>query len=193
LKRSRIDAIFGEVIAGDLAQALAWAKSPHDRYRLIMDGLQKALTGLTANYTADFLIRDQHRNASHFLVLVSKSPKAFELAKKIFSKASTDPARVKEFVFDPIDHVRPQGLLIDESLEDVKQILMTTFAGQKLTFRQLYVSLGKSSNFTDSDYRAAVNELETENKIFVDPPSDRRRSGNRITCGPDVQITFPGQ
>jgi hypothetical protein len=174
-----------------LAKKLETTNGTNERHEGILLQLEESLKSGTANYVSYFKIRDEHDNVSHCLVSVSKNPKAFEIMKKIYSGESSGQT-AGLFEYKPSELTQP-GFLFDNGLHELKEGLMSRFAGERHRFKLLFEKDHIRTNYTQANYRDAIAELEDEDKIFVVPSMRQRARGGIITCGPDTIITFPEQ
>ena len=164
--------------------------SPSAREQVILTAVKSAIIEVGAIPLVFRFWSDRGRR-SHHLVYASKNQKAAGMMKSILRSASSD---VTEGVGSS-EH-NPRAKEIEPSLfgglYELESRLLSIFAGQVLTFAQL-VQEEAQTQFTENNYRDAILKLESEGRIIVDPPAEKRRlqaGGKKRTLPQNVSIRF---
>jgi hypothetical protein len=127
-------------------------------------------------------------------VFASKNPAALGMMKRIMAKSSSDEVDgVASFDFDPRDKgSEPSNLSFFDGLYEVKERLLRTFKGS-LTFGEIIEAEQTLTQYTDTNYRDALLELESDGSVEMDPPAVQRRfqpGGVKRTLPRGVKIKF---
>lgn len=75
-----------------------------------------------------------------------------------------------------------------EPIKDLERELLKQYAGKSLSFKQLFENDHLDKPFTEKNYKQVLIQMEAENKIKTNPPSEKRKKN---TMGENVVITFP--
>jgi hypothetical protein len=71
-------------------------------------------------------------------------------------------------------------------------MLIDIFAGKTMTMREVYDQHHVGKPYISKNYKAALANLESQGKIVVDPPVNKRRKvKGEITFGDSVKVIFP--
>ena len=182
-------ALFGESRADELRPKLSSLTSGQ-RELTIVGELCQALRDLGPEYVLPFRFRnDQGSRTSHHLIFVSKDFKGYEIMKEIMAKESSNTDQgVATFEYNPVDArmAGQQQLLfgLSRPLDDLGDMLIMEFAGQKLTMLQIYEQHNVNRPFTKKNYKKILIQLEELEKITA----STHRKG---TFGDSVLVTFP--
>ncbi|HAX99435.1 MAG TPA: hypothetical protein DCY12_11250 [Candidatus Atribacteria bacterium] len=190
--KEHMDALFGEEKAEILRDQLT-KQNPNEREFLIVEELCQSLKSYGSRYTLPFTFKDKKGNrTSHHLIFVSKNILGYEIMKEIMAKESSGGEQgVPSFAYNPADFLPKQSLLFQLSrpLDDLQDILLQKFAGQKLSMIEIYQSHHVDTPYIKSNYKEALKTLEENKKITaVKPKGKNRRKG---TFADDVLVTFP--
>ena len=108
-------------------------------------------------------------------------------------ESSTTAQGVPSFEYNPAA-TREHPLLFELSrpLDDLAEMLLTDFAGRRITMKQIYDQHNIGKSYIPSNYKDVLARLEAESKIQADPPADERpkRSG-KVTFADKISVTFP--
>ena len=109
--------------------------------------------------------------------------------KEIMAKESSSKEQgVSSFEYNPADErqIGRQALLFQLSrpLDDLEDMLLADFAGQKLTMRQIYEKHSIDRPYIGKHYKEILSRLEEAGKVVA---SKHRRN----SFGPNVVVTFP--
>jgi len=189
LVKKHIDALFGEKRAANL-RAKVSTLTVSEREEEILTTLSGTLKELGGEYILPFRFRGGVGNRiSHHLVFVTKHQKGYDIMKNIMAKASSSHYQeVPSFEYSPQETVQPYLLPPYLPLDNLKNELTKTFAGQSLSVLELYDKHNVGTHFIKKNYKRALRELEENDKVVMNPPADERRTG---TLGDNVIVTFP--
>jgi three-Cys-motif partner protein len=194
--KPHVDALFGVERAEDLRRRIGYCRTPTQRRDLIVETLKEALKSVHGKYSKEFLFRTDNGHPSHFIIMTSKSVKAYDIMKTIMANESTGLySEVPNFGHDPLDEYQKNAPSLfgdlDFKIEDLKERILSEFKGQSVTFGTLFIRHNVGTNFIRKNYSNAILELEEQKKIEVFPPATERKRGSRVTCSDDVLIVFP--
>ncbi len=169
------------------------ALSPPAREKKVLSAIEEALRQAGA-LPLSFAFRTREGGAtSHHLVFASKNKKGVGIMKRLMNQASSQIVDgVGSWDFNPRDNEEPR--LPFSRLEEIRQRVLSVFAGRMLTFEQIIAEETPSTRYTDSNYRDALLELEEETRIITDPPAEQRpmqSGGQKRTLSGKTRITFP--
>ena len=195
---SHMDTLFEKDRADQLRLVLK-DMSPDDREVTILDAISDALKEMGGEYVLPYRFRGGQRNRiSHHLIFVSKSPKGYDIMKGIMAKASTSEQQgVPSFEYNPLDRftaANKQPYLLQPlgPLDALENDLLEQYAGTEKTFIELFSGHNVGTPYIQANYRKALSNLESRNKIVASPPSEKRRKRlGEPTFGPNVVIRFP--
>jgi len=167
--------------------------SPLDRETRVLAAIEEALREAGA-FPLVFPFRGEGGGTSHHLVFASKNQAALAMMKRIMAKASSDEVEgVASFDFDPRDRgSEPSNLSFFTGLYEVKERLLQIFKGS-LTFGEIIDAEEPLTQYTDTNYRDALLELESDGSVEMDPTAEQRRlqpGGVKRTLPRGTRITF---
>lgn len=167
--------------------------SPSEREKRVLAAVEEALRDAGA-FPLAFPFRGEGGGTSHHLVFASKNQAALGMMKRIMAKASSDEVEgVASFDFDPRDRAsEPSNLSFFDGLYLVKERLLHTFK-ESSTFGEIIDSEEPLTQYTDTNYRDALLELESDGSVEMDPPAERRRfqpGGVKRTLPRGTKIEF---
>jgi hypothetical protein len=119
------------------------------------------------------------------------------MMKRIMAKASSDEVQgVASFDFDPRDKAsEPSNLSFFGGLYEVKERLLHTYKGS-ITFGDIIDTEETLTQYTDTNYRDALLELEADGSVEMDPslratsvPAWRRKADASTTDQDHVSLT----
>lgn len=180
-------ALFGEARARNLAERLE-PMSPPEREATIVNELALALKQAGARYVLPFCFKSETgKRTTHHLVLVTKGFKGYDVMKGIMARASSPAERgVPSFVYCPaVDRQQTFLFELNRPLDDLRAMLLTTFAGQTLTMRKIYEQHSVDRPYLAKHYRDVLAVLEREQVIAT-----QGRKSNR-GFSDDLLVTFP--
>lgn len=187
-----INAIFGEVRANSL-RALLPGKSPGEREAIILSELLAALKEVGGEFAHPIRFPNpKAKRTSHYLVFITKHPLGYGIMKDITAKycrASSQGIPSFEFKPERIGDQEELDFHDKYSLEQLKNLLLNDFAGQRIRMIDIYNHHRKG--YLKRNYKAALIELEIEDKISAEPPLKKRpiRKG-KPTFRDTVMVTF---
>jgi len=191
--REHMDALFGKERAEDLRTDLA-GTNPSERETLIVENLSKSLKEMGAAYVLPFTFKNNRgTRTSHHLVFATKHFKGYEIMKGIMAKESSEHHQgVPSFEYSPASERFPILHGLSRPVDELKGMLLKDFAGETLTMQEVYMRHCVDTPYISSNYKRALADLETENKVRVEPPAtDRPKKKGVVTFADHVRVTFP--
>ncbi|HUU39625.1 MAG TPA: three-Cys-motif partner protein TcmP, partial [Desulfatiglandales bacterium] len=190
--QEHMQALFGRERAMALKDELN-GKTPIQRELLIVEELCQALKAYGSRYVLPFRFKnDRGKRTSHHLIFVSKHLRGYGIMKDIMAAESTSNTQgVPSFEYNPADFLPQQTLLFQLSrpLEDLKEELLDTFRGQKLTKQEIYEKHNVDKPYINKNYKNALLELYENGTIKATSPSGKPpRKGS---FGDKIIVTFP--
>lgn len=185
-----MNALFGKERADQLRQKLE-PLSPYERELVIVEELAQALKAMGGKYVLPFRFKNARgQRTSHHLIFVSKNFKGYEVMKSVMAKhSSIEEQGVPSFEYDPASIHQPLLFAFrPRPIDDLKESLLVYFAGQELSFRQVYERHSVDTPFLEKNYRDALRQLENEGRITAVSSNPKRRAG---TFAEHVRIKFP--
>ena len=165
-------------------------RSPWEREKVILAAVKTSITEAGA-IPLDFGFSSDSGRRSHYLVYASKNQNAAGMMKVILRSASSV---VTEGVGSGEHNPRAASLgpSLFEGLYEVETRLLSVFSGRVVTFGLLLQEEARTQ-YTESNYRDAVLNLERDGRITVDPPLEKRRlqaGGEKRTLPKKASISF---
>lgn len=185
--------LFGKNKAENL-RAKINALSPNKREELVLNEICEALRDAKGKYPCYFRFPNkQGTRTSHYLVYVTKDPKGYEIMKGIMAKASSASTQgVPSFSYTSSEKELQMELGLDRPLDELQYMLLNDFAGKTFTMKEIFLKHSIGKNYTMSNYKEALKNLESANQITTAPPANIRRSPKgEITFADHVKVTFP--
>ena len=193
--KEHMDALFGDERAKKLRQKLD-SFNPEERELLILEELSSALIEMGGVYTLPFVFKNEKgTRTSHHLIFVSKAFKGYEIMKEIMAnESSLSEQGVASFGYNPADIKTPLLFELSRPIDDLKDTLMSEFAGKEMTMNEIYLSHSVNKPYIARNYKTVLKRLEEEEKIEVIPPAAKRKKiKGEISFGPNVKVKFPKQ
>jgi three-Cys-motif partner protein len=189
--RDHMDALFGKQRADTLRQKLE-QMTPSEREMEIVEQLTQALksSGSGMRYVLPFCFKNEKGSrTSHHLIFVTKHFRGYEIMKEIMAQRSTSSCQgVPSFEYCQADISQPMLFELSRPLDDLEQMLLIKYAGQKTNMQWIYEEHSVGRPFLEKNYRDALKNLENQGLIITYPPKSQRRPG---TFSDRVQIIFP--
>ena len=195
--KEHIDALFGENRANQL-RALSPDMDSDERESTIVEAIRQALKEKGGKYVLPFCFKTPDGNrSSHYLIFVSKHFLGYHIMKGIMAEeSSTATQGVPSFEHNP----KPprQLLLFETPLNDLVNMLLTDFAGRRMTMKQIYEQHNVDTPYIESNYKDVLAKLEAEGEIQTNRPVNKRpkrkdkvTGKKKVTFGDKVIVTFP--
>jgi three-Cys-motif partner protein len=155
-------------------------RSPAEREEVILAAVKASITEAGA-IPLDFGFSSDSGRRSHYLVYASKDQSAAHMMKIILRSASSV---VTEGVGSGEHNPRAaaQGPSLFGGLYEVETRLLSVFAGRMITFGSLLQEEAQT-NYTESNYRDAVLNLERDGRVTLDPPDVGSACGKKAVAG----------
>ena len=165
-------------------------RSASDREDIILTAVKSSITE-AGGIPLAFGFKSDSGRRSHYLVYASKNRKAAEMMKSILRSASSEVTEgVGSGEHDPRANEAARSLF--SGLYEVEDRLLSIFAGREVTFGALLEEEART-RYPESNYRDAILKLESDGRVFVDPPAENRRlqtGGQKRTLPKTVLIRF---
>lgn len=184
-----MNALFTEERANHLRATLT-GKSPALREAAILEALVEEIRSLGGKYVLPFTFsRESSSRTSHKLIFVSKHFRGYDIMKGVMAKeSSTLEQGVASFRYSPADETMPYLFPLTRPLDELREQLLRTYAGQTWTRDGLYEDHSVNTPYVKSNYNELLQKLEGEGVISVSSEKANRRKG---TYADHVKITFP--
>lgn len=188
--RPHMDALFGPQ-AADALRARIEKLPPEDREVAIVEELGKALNPTGNRRVLPFRFRSANGGrTSHHLIFVSKSFLGYHIMKGVMAKESSLREQgVASFEYNPADARFPMLFELNRPLKDLEGMLLAEFSGRTVSFKDLYECHSVGRRFTDSNYKAALKDMESRGLINAAKPGGKKRIKGKFPN--DVLVTFP--
>ncbi|QKZ14332.1 three-Cys-motif partner protein TcmP [Spirosoma sp. KUDC1026] len=172
LFESNMNRLFGEAQVKTVKEELETAK-PAQRSEIIVRHLEESFEALGSKFVTAFkIVQNDQDQISHYIVGLTKHEKGFELFKKIMKKHTKDAERAQSrFGLDLFSQQRSQqqdlfATPID-AVNELSNMLKRKFAGQTITFAEIYRIHHPTAEFTETEYKEAVRRLLTRRDAFI--------------------------
>lgn len=189
--QKHIDDLFGEERAKRLRKEVI-ELSPIDREGRIIYEHKEALKEALGKFVLPFCFKTvDGSRTSHYVIFVSKDFKGYEIMKEIMAKESSFSEQgAPSFEYNPIETYTPR--LFYRPLDMLEESLLKTFAGERLTIRNIFERHSVGQPYIMKNYKEVLRNMETSHKIQADPPADKRRKRKgKLTMADTVEIIFP--
>lgn len=190
--REHMDSLFGKERADELRKRLTPLR-PHERELAIVEELAQALKEI-GKFVLPFCFKnDSGTRTSHHLIFVTKEFRGYDIMKGIMGgESSTTYQGVPSFVHNPAERRYQMRFELSRPLDDLQDMLMSQFAGRRLTMGQVYMEHSVGRLYIKKNYKDALRCLEAKRKIVTHPPASERRPSQGEVSFPDhVEIIFP--
>jgi len=191
--RKHLDALFGPERAKSLRATLR-TSNPGQREKLVVEEFQSALKSIGAKFILPFRFkRSDGSRTMYYLYFATKVFKGFEIMKTTMAPMSSVTYQgVPSFELNPREAAQGRLLELLQPLNDLEEMLLKDFAGQTLTFRQIYERHSGDKPFGERNYKDVLLQLEARGEILVYPPvASRPKRLGAPTFGDNVRVTFP--
>ena len=191
--REHMNVLFGKERADRIREKIAGLK-PEEREALIIEELSQALRDMGATYVLPFCFKnEQGTRTTHHLIFATKNFKGYEIMKEIMARESTEQEQgVPSFEYSPASKNFPLLFDLARPLDDLEEILLKDFGGQRLTMEAVYMRNSVGKRYVRANYKKALTNLEATGKIKTNPPADKRpKRHGQVTFADSVVITFP--
>lgn len=187
-----MNVLFGNARAHRLRARLE-KLSPGEREALIVEELSEALKDMGATYVLPFTFRNETgTRTTHHLIFASKDFTGYAIMKEIMARESSERTQgVPSFEYSPASEKFPLLFELTRPLDDLQQMLLDTFAGQRLTMQDIYMRHNVGTPYVKANYKHALSQLERAGKIIAQPPADKRpKKKGETTFADHVLVTF---
>jgi three-Cys-motif partner protein len=194
---THMNALFGKERADQVREELRKIpkkNASQKRESIIVEAIYEALKDLSGEFVHSFRFKHEVDNrTSHHLIFVSKNVKGYEIMKDIMAKESSSHIQgVPSYEYNPAS--LQQLEFLERPLDKLEAILLDSFEGKTLTMKEVYDQHHVGKPYISKNYKAALNNLEAQNKITAEPPANKRQKRNgEITFGASVKVIFPAK
>ena len=188
--KEHINALFGQVRADQLRELLK-TLTPQERELTVVEYICEALKEMGGKYVLPFRFRHEMGNrTSHHLIFVSKHLKGYEIIKEIMAKESSEQTQgVPSFEYNPATLQQPLLFELTRPLDQLESMLLDNFSGKTMTMAEIYDQHHVGKLYIKKNYKDALRNLESQGKITVHSPEDKKR--RKGTFADDLKVTFP--
>lgn len=189
--KHHIDALFGEE-RGKRVRSMIDGLTPDDRELMLVEQVCEALEELGGKYVLPFRFRNEKgTRTKHHLIFVSKNQVGYTIMKDVMAReSSSEEQGVATFEYNPADEKFPRLFDLNQPLDELGEMLLTTFAGRSITMADIFIehNYGYPYRYIKKNYKQVLIQLEESGKIVGTPPISKRR---KQTCGENTVLTFP--
>ena len=193
--KEHMNALFGQARADQVRETLK-TLSPQERELSVVESICEALKEMGGQYVLPFRFRHEIGNrTSHHLIFVSKHVQGYEIMKEIMAKESSEQMQgVPSFEYNPATLQQPLLFELTRPLDELESILLDKFSGRSMTMKEVYDQHHVGKSYISKNYKTALGNLEAQNKIFADPPANKRRKmRGEVTFADSVKVVFPAK
>ena len=193
--KEHMNALFGQARADQVRETLK-TLSPQERELSVVESICEALKEMGGQYVLPFRFRHEIGNrTSHHLIFVSKHVKGYEIMKEIMAKESSEQMQgVPSFEYNPATLQQPLLFELTRPLDELESMLLDKFSGRSMTMKEVYDQHHVGKPYISKNYKTALGNLEAQNKIFADPPANKRRKmRGEVTFADSVKVVFPAK
>jgi len=194
LFEEHMEALFGRERVERLRVDLR-SRRPYQREAIVLEELANTLRELGGKFVLPFRFRSpKDTRTSHFLVFVSKHVRGYDIMKVIMAAESSDTDQgVPSFSYFPADEVTPLLFSLSRPLDALENDLLKKFSGRTLSMKEIFERHNIDTPYIMRNYRTAVRNLETTQKVTCSPPAHERRKIKGEPSLPEhVKVKFPG-
>ncbi len=194
LVKTHMDALFGEQRAEMLRQKLE-PLTTFQRELTIVEELAEALKEMGGRFVLPFGFKnDNGSRTTHHLIFVSKNATAYKVMKEIMAnESSASNQGIVSFEYSPADARQPLLFELVRPLDELEDSLLIDFAGRSVTLEEVYDEHNVGKPFILKNYKDALKNLETHNKIVADIPVSQRRKRKGEVSLKNVRFSFPSK
>ncbi len=180
--------LFGEERLASLRQEIGPLK-PEDREARVRRALGEALEEMGADFLIPFRFRRQGGRVSHYICFVSKHPLGYSIMKDIMAnRGVVDEDGVPLFEYMPKSVGRQLAFERDRPIEALPADLLSRFAGQTLTMKEVYDQHNVGTPFIKPNYKKVLIEMEERGEVQCEPGRGSRMAN---TLADRVLVSFP--
>jgi hypothetical protein len=158
--QEHMNVLFGEDRANRIREK-SNGLSPEEREALIIEELSQALKEMGANYILPFSFKNEYgTRTKHYLIFATKEFKGYEIMKDIMAGESSEKEQgVPTFEYSPASERFPLLFELSRPLDDLEEMLLRDFAGQKLLMRAIYERHSVGKRYIKINYKRALTNL----------------------------------
>jgi three-Cys-motif partner protein len=184
-----MNVLFGKERADHLRTQLA-SLPTIEREAAIVEALAQALRQLGAKFVLPFCFKDDKgKRTSHHLVFATKNQRGYRIMKEIMARESSETEQgVASFGYCPASTLHPMLFELNRPLDDLKDMLLDTFAGRTMTTNEIYEQHNVGTRYIMKNYKSVLQSMESSGSISAEPPEQKRP---KRTFADHVKVTFP--
>jgi three-Cys-motif partner protein len=168
-------------------------KEAHEREVIILQAVKDVFKGWGMDYVLPFPFKSKSgKRTTHYLIFITKNVLGYNIMKDIMGKSSSSHIEgVPSFEYNPAA-ARIKQLSIffefEKPLNKLQKMLLDDFAGSTYSMKQIYEKHHVGKNYIKKNYKDALLNLESQDKI----KTNRIQRGARKGSFPDDMLaTFP--
>ena len=191
--KKHMAALFGDERAPQLTKELE-GMTPDERELTVVEEICEALRKMGGKYVLPFEFKNETgKRTKHHLIFVSKHPLGYDIMKEIMAKESTSHEQgVPSFDYNPATKKQPVLFGYARPLDDLEGMLLTEFAGQRLSTKEIYERHNYGRRYIKKNYKNVLTQMEVSGKITGLPPhTTRPKRKGETTCADETFFTFP--
>jgi three-Cys-motif partner protein len=166
-------------------------KKPAEREVHILESFSRALKDMGFKFVLPFsFMQPKRKRTSHYLIFVCKDKLGYKVMKEIMAKESSENDQgVASFGYVPALSEEQTPLLFEltRPLDELGALLLKTYAGKKMTTKEIYDDHNVDKPFTLKNYKDALKALLAEGKIATE------RVPKKGTFADDILVEFPAK
>jgi len=166
--------------------------APKEKEAAVIEEIASFFKYRGAQYLLPFRFLDRNdRRTSHYLILVTKHFKGYDIMKDIMAKESQkDNSDVPSFEYSYSSSDNQILFPYAQPLSELPGMLLGEFKHVTIELDTLYKRHSVGKPYTKKNYRSVLNQLEEEGQIEIEPKNRRVRNDEK-TFGKGVIIKFP--
>jgi len=171
LVREHMNALFGQTRA-DALRARLISLDPRERELEIVESLAQALRETGGRFVLPFGFRNAQGNrTSHHLIFVNKNIRGYTIMKEVMARESSKVEQgVATFEYNPADRHYPLLFELSRPLDDLAEMLLADFSGQRLRMEEIYEGHHVGKPYIKRNYKDAKMPFDSWNQKAALPP-----------------------
>jgi hypothetical protein len=110
------------------------------------------------------------------------------------AESSTSSHGFPSYEYSPAAAAASPQFDLHDPIADLADELIRNYGGVRITVGELIARSEPTTLYLERNYKDAITRLELAGQIEAAPPAAaRRQRGGRVTCGPNVMLTFPSR
>jgi len=167
-------------------------QSTQMREKIILTTIRQVFKGWDIPYVFPFPFKNERgTRTTHYLIFVCKNFLGYDIMKNIMAKHSSYRIqKVPSFEYNPAkaSRIAHQLFSLEKPIDDLKSILLRDFSKKQSSMRMIYETHSVDKPYTARNYKDALMQLETEERIHTNRSERKARKG---TFPDDLIVLFP--